>query len=238
MPETDPARPPVRNRLLERASTGSGPTVLVVAGGSAPTAGDQARWSGVDVVVAADSGVDHALRAGLAIDYVVGDLDSVSPQGLALATGAGARIEVHPPDKDQTDLELALDRAVSLAPSRVIITGTAGGRLDHFLANMLLIASPRYRETTIDVVTDADRIHVVHDARHLRAEPGQLITLLPIHGPAVGVTTEGLRYPLRDETLPVASPRGVSNQFLTPAASVSLRHGTLLVILPASGGPP
>ncbi len=205
--------------------------VLVVGGGSAPTPLDAARWPGPDVVIAADSGVDHALAAGLRIDRVVGDLDSASDAGLAAARSQGAVVERFAPDKDETDLELALDRAHALRPDRVVVTGLSGGRTDHFLANVLLATSPRYADTIVDIVSGSDRMFVVHSSRTIEARAGETLTLLPIHGSATGVTTSGLDYPLDDEPLAAGSPRGVSNVVSTGPVTVTVRSGTLLAIL-------
>ena len=205
--------------------------VLVVAGGSAPTSLDAARLPGPDVVIAADSGVDHALAGGFRIDRVVGDLDSVSDAGLAAARAAGAVVERFAPDKDETDLELALDRAHALRPDRIVVTGLSGGRTDHFLANVLLATSPRYADTVVDIVSGSDRMFVVHTSRTIEAQAGDTLTLLAMHGSATGVTTSGLDYPLLDEPLVAGSPRGVSNVVTDGSVTVTVQSGTLLAIL-------
>jgi thiamine pyrophosphokinase len=206
-------------------------TVLIVAGGSAPSSIDREHWPPADVVIAADSGVDHALDAGLRVDLVIGDLDSARPESLHAVVSAGAVIERFPPDKDETDLELALEAAVRRAPDRVVITGVGGGRIDHLVANLLLAASPRYAATRIEIVSDDTRMFVVHDRVAIDADVGQLVTLLPMHGPAVGVTTTGLRYSLAGDTLPAGSPRGVSNVVEASPVTVAIEHGVLLAIV-------
>jgi thiamine pyrophosphokinase len=70
----------------------------------------------------------------------------------------------------------------------------------------------------------------------IEARPGALVSLLPIGGDAEGVTTSGLRYPLRDEGLPLGSTRGLSNEVVDDDASVQLRAGTLLVVESDEGG--
>ena len=84
-------------------------------------------------MIAADGGVDRALALGLHVDVAIGDFDSVTAAGLAAVEAAGARIERHPTAKDATDLELALDAALALAPARIVVIGSGGGRLDHLL---------------------------------------------------------------------------------------------------------
>jgi thiamine pyrophosphokinase len=156
----------------------------------------------------------------------------VSPEAVAAAEAAGVLIERHPAAKDATDLELALDAALELGTRRIIVLAGRGGRLDHELASILLLASERYAHTEIDAYVGETRIHVVHGERKLEGESGERITLLPANGPALGVTTEGLTYPLRGETLEPGSTRGVSNVFATATARVSVMDGVLLAIRP------
>src|SRR5262245_21892324 len=83
------------------------------------------------VVVAADSGVDRARSLGLTVHHAVGDFDSVTAEGLRWAGERGAVLHRHEPDKDATDIELALDLALGFGPTRLLVIGGAGGRLDH-----------------------------------------------------------------------------------------------------------
>jgi thiamine pyrophosphokinase len=206
-------------------------TVVVVAGGHSsdvPAAGLPAAT----VVIAADGGVDRARALGLAVDVAVGDFDSVTPGGLADAEAQGARIERHPAAKDATDLELALDLAIAFGPARIVVVGSDGGRLDHLLGSLLLLADARYAGAEITALLGESRIDVVRGARALPGEPGRLVSLLPVHGPAEEVTTDGLAFPLRGETLPAGTSRGTSNVFTSREPRVTVGRGCLLVIQP------
>jgi thiamine pyrophosphokinase len=182
-------------------------------------------------VVAADGGVDAALALGLHVDLVVGDLDSATPAGLAEAERGGARIERHPVDKDATDLALALDAAAHLG-ERLVVLGTGGGRFDHLLAGVLTLAAEG-RPPVHAHVGDAT-VQVVHGpgAVDVAAAVGDLVSLIPVSGDAVGVRTTGLRFPLRAEALPFGTTRGVSNVVDEAPASVALDRGCLLVVCP------
>jgi thiamine pyrophosphokinase len=214
-------------------------SVIVVAGGTSPalandpeTLPEVAAMQESATVIAADGGVDRALALGLRIDVAIGDFDSVTAAGLVLAKASGARIERHPEAKDATDLELALDAAARLGPARVLVVGDDGGRLDHLLASLLLIGSEQYREIELDALFGATKAHVIRGARALAGAPAELISLLPLHGPARDVTTEGLTYPLRGETLLPGSSRGVSNAFAEEIAHIEIAHGVLLAVRP------
>lgn len=210
-----------------------GGRALVIAGGDAPTPAElegEPRW---EWVVAADSGLDHAEALGLRVDAVVGDLDSVTAGALQRARDAGVVIDQHPTDKNATDLELAMDAALEHGASSLFVLGVGGGRPDHALANLFLLADQRYAEAEVDARTADARIMVVRSRpRVIRGEAGAVVTLLPVHGPARRVRTEGLRWPLRDEDLGAASTRGVSNEITHSPGWVVAGDGVLLAILP------
>jgi thiamine pyrophosphokinase len=208
--------------------------VVVVAGGSIPAPGTARALPHGAPVVAADSGLDSALALGLRVTVAVGDFDSASPEAIALAEASGVAFERHPAAKDATDLELALDRALALAPRRIVVVASRGGRLDHDLANVLLLASERYADVEVDALVGDAWVHVVRGARTLEGTPGELLTLLPVNGPAAGVTTDGLAYPLRGETLEPGTSRGVSNVFERDTARVTVESGVLLAIRPGT----
>jgi thiamine pyrophosphokinase len=185
-------------------------------------------------IVAADRGLDHALALGLEVAIAVGDFDSASPEAIARAESTGALVVRHPAEKDATDLELALDAAIGIEPHRILVLAGDGGRLDHQLSTLLLLASDRYAGATVDARVGAAHVHVVRGDRDLEGEEGALVSLLAVHGPATGVTTDGLVYPLRGETLEPWSSRGVSNVFEEVRAHVSVESGVLLAIRPGS----
>jgi thiamine pyrophosphokinase len=205
---------------------------LVFAGGDPPPAELVDDLDRSTLVIAADSGLDHALALGFLAHVVVGDLDSVTPDALARARESGADVEPHPAEKDETDLELALRRAVALGVRRVTVVGGGGGRHDHLLANALVLAHDDYSDLEVDALVGTARLTVVRTRAELRGAPGSFLSLLPLGGLARGIRTEGLRYPLRDEELAPGTTRGVSNQFLTSIATVSLRNGVLLAVQP------
>jgi thiamine pyrophosphokinase len=207
---------------------------LVFAGGDPPDA-RFAETLPVDTwIVAADSGLEHVHALGRHADLVVGDMDSVTAATLARAVADGTVVEQHPTDKDATDLELALDAAVRAGATRVTVVGAGGGRLDHFLANALLFASPSWSSFELHALVGDAHVVVVRDRERveLRGELGSIVSLLPVGGPARGVHTTGLRWPLTNDDLPAGSTRGVSNEMTELTGTVSLATGVLLVIQP------
>jgi thiamine pyrophosphokinase len=210
----------------------SNEVLVVVSGGEAPSRG--AVWAVPEgaLVVAADRGLEHARALGLEVAVAVGDFDSASPEAVAAAERAGVRIERHVAEKDETDLELALDAAIDLEPARILVLAGRGGRLDHELSSLLLLCSEKYAGVQIDALVGEAKVHVVRGARELEGVRGELLTLLPAHGVAEGVRTAGLAYPLQGETLDAGSTRGVSNIFVERTARLALERGVLLAIRP------
>jgi len=206
------------------------PDVVVVASGQGPKLAIPHARS----VVAADGGLQRAHALGLAVDVVVGDLDSVTPDALAAAEAAGVRVVRHPPAKDATDLELALDESVALGARRVLLVASSVGRLDHLLGSLLLLGSARYAALELDALVGDALVHVVRRERTLSGAPGELVSLLAVGGPALGVVTDALEYPLRGETLEPGSSRGLSNVFTGAEARIGLADGVLLAIRPGA----
>lgn len=208
--------------------------VVVIAGGDPIPPEVTSLIPSASMVVAADSGIDHAHALGLRVDVAIGDFDSVSEAGLRLVEASGARVLRHPSAKDRTDLDLALEEALASQPSEIVVVGGHGGRLDHLLANALLLATPSLAGCRLTAHWGPARVHVLHgpDEIGLVGTPGEIVTLLPVHGSATHVRTSGLRYPLDDEELPAATTRGVSNVLEANPATIALGGGSLLVILP------
>ena len=219
--------------------------VVILADGEAPSRRllDAAwpEWSnGVSIVIAADGGAVHAHALGLTVDRWVGDGDSISPELLASLEAAGVDIFRAPAEKDETDTELALLAAIDAGASEITILGSLGGaRTDHALANVGLLGHPALDGRPVRLYDEhAARITLVAapDAagravtRVLGGPPGDLVSLVPVGETAVGVTTEGLRYPLEREPLVLGRTRGVSNVRTGRAARITLESGRLLVI--------
>lgn len=208
--------------------------VVVFSGGGPPRPDVASLLPAGALVIAADSGVDHALALGVVPAVAVGDFDSVTAAGLEQVVASGGEVRRHPVDKDATDLELALDAAIGLGASRVVVVGSAGGRLDHLLAGVAVLARPSLSTMTIEAHVGGHRLDVVHPGapRTLEGEVGGTVTLLAWGGPATGVTTTGLRFALRDGVLDPWSSLGVSNEFTGAAASVQVGSGVVLAIAP------
>ena len=182
-----------------------------------------------DTLIGADGGTRHALDLGLRPSLIIGDLDSVTfdLEGLARA---GTRIIRHPKDKNETDLELALEQAVELGHREIVILGALGGRLDQTLGNLSLLTNSQYASLDIRLDDGVEEAFFVRNQAVIRGEPGDLVSLIPWGEEAGGVQTEGLRWPLKGETLQPHRTRGISNEMTGSTAGVKVESGLLLVI--------
>jgi thiamine pyrophosphokinase len=226
------------------------PDVVVLAGGDplpASLLADVAEAiDHASLTVAADAGLHHAHRADREVDVLIGDLDSVDPEALEQARRAGTDVRSYPVDKDATDLALALNlvlertagagagagagaRAGAERPD-VLVIGGHGGRTDHLVANLLLLAAERHAPLRIHAWWGADMLHIVRDSVRLTGAVGSNVSLLALHGAAEGVRTTGLRFPLDDAVLAAGSSLGMSNRMSAPDATVAVRSGVLAVL--------
>lgn len=202
--------------------------IIVIAGGELRTE-LPVRQSAY--VIAADSGYDHAMRAGIEVDALVGDLDSISPIGREHATASGTEISPYPTDKDFTDLEVALDAAVELRPQSIDVFGGEGGTIGHLIAGALALTSQRFAGIDIRWHTATGVVRVVRPGEPVTVTgpTDTRVTVIPI-GDVAGVHTTGLRWSLRGESLPGGTTRGVSNELEEETATVAVERGTALVV--------
>ena len=208
------------------------PDVVVVASGTPINRLTVPRLTDSALVIAANGGLDQAEQLGLPVDVVIGDMDSVSADALARAEASSTRIERHPVDKDATDLELALNEAARVAGRAVLVLGGHGGRMDHLLANALLLASATYAGMAIEWWSEDTRVAVARPGVPVTVSgrPGLTVSLLCAGSTAHGVTATGFRWPLDDDDLAPGSTRGVSNELFGGTATVSVRSGAVLVV--------
>ncbi|MCY3832329.1 MAG: thiamine diphosphokinase [Chloroflexi bacterium] len=182
-------------------------------------------------VICADGGALQARALGLKPQTIIGDLDSLSPQQVADFAAAGVEILRYPPEKDETDLELALHHCRSIGAKEVHILGGLGGRYDQTLANILLLAHPAFRGLRVDFVDGDQQVRLLPPGRHhVRGGRGDTVSLIPLGAAAEGITTRGLRYRLDGEPLQLGPARGISNVMLEEEVTIVLRAGLLLLV--------
>ncbi|GMQ77694.1 MAG: thiamine diphosphokinase [Anaerolineae bacterium] len=206
-------------------------TVLIFANGDFD-AGPwiQPYFQNAGVIIAADGGVKHLETLGRLPDLIIGDLDSADSELIVSLNRSGVRSINFPPDKDETDLELALIYSKQNFDSPIHVFGATGGRIDHYLANILLLAHPEFLELDISYIGRDYRLWSVHDRTSIVGEPGDVISLIPINGKASIAATSGLRWPLNNDILDFGPTRGVSNELIDERAEIEIDSGTIICI--------
>jgi len=190
-----------------------------------------------DVLICADGGANHAVALGLIPDFVVGDMDSIDTSVLAELSAQGrTELKRVPVEKDESDTELALDVAVDLAPSSIVLTCVLGARFDHALANVGLLARVPAAIPAVIVEPEMSAF-LVTDTVSIEGWPGRLVSLLPLFGEARGIDLEGFKYGLTSGVLSPGTTLGLSNVMLGETASVSVEEGALLAVLPDQAAP-
>ena len=201
--------------------------VLICANGVASA---ETAFPAADLIIAADGGARLCAKHRARPDVLIGDLDSLTAAEVARWEAAGVEVLRFPVDKDQTDLELALDLAVARGARRITVLGALGGRWDQSTANLLLLAHPRWRDLDVVLRDGPQRVFLVHRAGVVEGAIGDTVSLLAVGGDARGVTTTGLAFPLSDGVVPFGHALGVSNRLTAPRAEITVRQGLLLVV--------
>jgi thiamine pyrophosphokinase len=188
-------------------------------------------------LIAADGGARAVEAAGLWPDLVVGDGDSLEAIDRARLAAAGVELRQAPAEKDESDTELCLLTALEAGATRIAVCGALGGdRPEHAIANLLLLADPRFDGREIVVYAGGSRVQRIGSAAgpgslDVSGSAGDYVSLFPVGGPVTGVRTTGLRYPLVAETLTVGPARGLSNELIGSRARVATASGCLLVVI-------
>ena len=205
--------------------------IIIFANGEIPNL-ENARFllHAGDYLICADGGTRHALALGLKPHLVIGDMDSIDKEQWQELKNAGVSIELFPRDKNETDLELALARAIELEPKALLIIGALGGRLDQTFGNTALLSDARLAAMNTRLDDGLEEIFFCRNQEEVWGRRGDVVSLIPWGNPVQGVQTQGLKWPLRSETLLPEKTRGISNELTGEVASITIASGLVLVI--------
>ncbi|MGI6199722.1 MAG: thiamine diphosphokinase [Christensenellales bacterium] len=200
---------------------------LVIAGGQAPSPALVRRYAdGAGLIVCADRGYLAAQAARVIPDLVVGDFDSMERPQLE-----GVQVQCLPVMKDMTDTQAAVDLCIERGAREVVLLGASGTRLDHTLANLLLLVRLETRGARGLLVDAHNRVRAVRGTVALDLAEGTLFSLLPL-GAGVTVGISGAVYPLEQGfPLTLDNPLGVSNVARGGRVTLELAGGWALLIL-------
>ena len=183
-----------------------------------------------DYIICADGGTRHASALDIRPDLVIGDMDSTDSGILQKLQSDDVSIELFPQDKDETDLELAINKAVALNPKSIVIVAALGGRLDQTIANIALISNIQLSTINIKLDDGVDEIFFCRDQVEVRGRSGDIVSLIPWQGDVPGVQTENLKWRLNSETLFSEKTRGISNEMTADTANIKILSDVLLIV--------
>lgn len=179
-----------------------------------------------DYILCADGGYAHTRRLGLRPDLLIGDFDS-----MPMPEDAVCELLSYPPEKDDTDMLLALKCGLERGFRDFLILGGLGGRLDHTVANFTVLAYALSCSAKAVLRDEKNAAILLRDAAlRIPACPGFKMSVFPYGGRARGVDLRGVKYPLEGYTMEPYCTLGVSNEILPGGGEVSVKNGTLLLL--------
>ena len=204
---------------------------VILANGIPPSRSTLERAvAGADLFVCADGGAEAARRAGLLPEAVIGDLDSASPETIEHFRAAGVRV-VRDPDLERTDTEKAIEYVLERGPmDEIAIYGGSAGRLDHVIGHLSLLHKYAGRANLV-LEDDLASAWLASGDVTLDHPEGTVVSFFAAGGPAEGVTTENLRYPLVGRTLRLGSQDSISNAIAARPARIRFGSGRLVVVV-------
>lgn len=208
---------------------------LILTGGSVdfPTASDFLNVYDYHLIIAVDGGLAAAEKLKLKPDFCVGDFDSVSQESYDyFQAQEGICWETHPPEKDETDTELALNLALKQGAGEIHVFGATGTRMDHTLASIGLLQIPLTAGIPCWLIDGHNRITMIDSEIQLKKSEtfGKYVSLIPYTESVSGVTLKGMKYPLQNYTLVQGNSLGISNEIAEPEAHILIETGKLILI--------
>jgi len=203
--------------------------IIILANGELPdTEKAGALLRDDDFIIAADGGTRHAIALGRVPNIIIGDLDSL-PLNFEPSTFKGEIIQ-HPRDKNETDLELAIQHALTLNPEQILVLAALGGRLDQTIGNIALISRLQPATCNLRLDDGIEEVFFCREQAQVNGANGDIVSLIPWQGEVTGIVTTGLKWPLQNETLYPPKTRGISNEMMNDTATVQIKSGLLLIV--------
>ena len=198
---------------------------LIISG--APECYFPVSFTRADYVIACDAGYVHAQRADIVPDVIIGDFDSYTGD-----LPGGVEIIRTKPEKDDTDTMMALKLAIRRGYRRIMLVGALGGRVDHMLANISLVAFAAEKGADLQIVDGHHQIFAVRNGRRrVPRSTWRNLSVFAFDTECKGVTLRGVKYPLENAVLTNTFALGVSNEFTEDVAEISVESGILIVVL-------
>lgn len=185
----------------------------------------------IDYVICADGGLEKAKKLDLIPDIILGDFDSVDSVVLENYKKLNIETVTFPSEKDYTDMELAINHAVIKGFKDIILVGASGTRLDHTVANMLLIEKYHKKDIKIKMLDNNNLIQMVNNNMTIPFKENYFVSIIPLSEKIEGLTLDGFKYPLNNVTVERGSTLCVSNEIIENVGVIKLNKGNAIVFV-------
>ncbi|MDZ5474385.1 thiamine diphosphokinase [Bacillus sp. 31A1R] len=209
--------------------------INILAGGPIDLLPSLEKYDKENIVwVGVDRGVFTLIQKGIIPQYAFGDFDSVSSEELAVIREQVGDLQKFSPEKDETDMELAINWALQQEPTLIQLFGATGGRLDHLFANVQLLLKPILQNinTEMEIIDNKNTIYIRSAGEHSiqKMNDRKYISFVPVSGAISRLTLVGFKYPLKDCHIPLGSTLCISNELINDYGTFSFTEGILMVI--------
>lgn len=204
--------------------------VVIVSGGLEPSyflLKEELKKS--DIVICADSGANCFFKYKLTPDYLLGDFDSIEKNVLDYFINEKCRVEKFPPEKDFTDTELALNKAIALGAKEIVFLGCTGSRMDHFFGNLALLYKCMINSIKASIKDNNNKIFLTDKSVSLVGDYGGYFSVMPYSDVVGNLSILGAKYELIDYDLKKGDALTVSNEFTDKNVKVTFDSGILIV---------
>ncbi|MBU3214137.1 thiamine diphosphokinase [Clostridium estertheticum] len=206
--------------------------VIIISGGAPPSKKLLIKEMAKDIfLIAADSGANCLYHYNIKPDLLVGDFDSIDKEILDYYKKNKCIIDIYPTEKDFTDTEIAVRKAIGMKPSEIVLLGCTGSRIDHLLGNIGMLKICLENKVNASIKDDNNIITLVNDSTLLNGIIGKIFSVQSYGDEIIGLTIEGAKYPLDNYNLKIGESISISNEFACPQVKLKFKAGTLMIIL-------
>jgi len=187
----------------------------------------------IDYVICADGGLEKAANLGVVPNVILGDFDSVDPIVLKKYQSMNIETKKFPAEKDYTDMELSIEFAIEKGYENIVLIGASGSRLDHSMANIMLLEKYFKLGIKIEMIDNNNKIKIISDNTdlYLNNKENYFVSIVPVDDLISGLTLEGFKYPLDEVIVKRGSTLCVSNEIIKNKGRVLLNKGTALLFI-------
>lgn len=205
--------------------------VLIISGGQEPSKELlEEEINKSEFVICADSGANCLYKYNVTPDLLLGDFDSINQEVFEFFKKANCKVEKFPKEKDYTDTELAMYRAIELGADQICFLGCTGSRIDHLLCNIGLLLKALNKDVKAELKDDNNSIIITDKPINFLGNKGKQFSLYAYGNAVHNLTIKGAKYPLNNYELKLGEPIGVSNEFAQDEVEINFSEGLLLVM--------